>query len=60
VEAAAAPAGHGTAQRPTLDALPTEAAQGDFDITSRAAPGAPLDVVVDGDAARWPTCRRPR
>jgi glycosidase len=52
VEAAPAPAGPGTALRPTLDALPTEAAQGDFDITGRAAPGALLDVVVDGDAAR--------
>jgi glycosidase len=52
VEAAPAPAGPATAQRPSLDALPTEAAQGDFDITGRAAPGALLDVVVDGDAAR--------
>ena len=52
VEAAPAPAGPAITQRPTLDVLPTEAAQGDFDITGRAAPGALLDVVVDGDAAR--------
>lgn len=52
VEAAPAPAGPTIAQRPTLDALPAEAAQGDFSVTGRAEPGALLDVVVDGDAAR--------
>jgi Txe/YoeB family toxin of toxin-antitoxin system len=52
VEAAPAPAGPTIAQRPTLDALPAEAAQGDFSDTGRAEPGALLDVVVDGDAAR--------
>jgi glycosidase len=52
VEAAPAPAGPTTAQRPTLDALPAEPAQGDFSVTGRAAPGALLDVVVDGDADR--------
>jgi glycosidase len=41
-----------SARRPKLDPLPNEAAQGDFDITGHAAPGALLDVIVDGDGAR--------
>lgn len=52
VEAAAAPTPLGVAQRPQLDALPTEAVQADFDISGSAAPGTRLDVIVDGDAAR--------
>jgi glycosidase len=40
------------AMRPQLDALPTEPLRGDFDVTGRAAPGAALELVVDGDAAR--------
>ena len=48
----AAPAGPAAALRPKLDALRSEAARGDFDTTGRAAPGATLNVVVDGDAAR--------
>jgi len=48
----AAPAGPAAALRLKLDALHIETAQGDFDITGRAAPGAPLDVDIDGDNAR--------
>jgi hypothetical protein len=38
--------------RPQLDALPSEAVKGDFNVTGSAAPGAALDLIVDGDAAR--------
>jgi hypothetical protein len=41
--------------RPRLDPLPTEAAQGDFDIGGSAAPGAVLALIVDGDAAHAQT-----
>ncbi len=34
---------------PTLDALPAEVFVGDFAVTGRAAPGARLQLVVDGD-----------
>jgi glycosidase len=38
--------------RPRLDALLAEAAQGDFDVTGSASPGAVLELIVDGDTGR--------
>ena len=52
VQAAPAATSPASARRPKLDPLPNEAVQGDFDITGHAAPGALLDVIVDGDGAR--------
>jgi glycosidase len=52
VQAAPAATSPASAWRPKLDPLPNEAVQGDFDITGHAAPGALLDVIVDGDGAR--------
>ena len=52
VDAASTGAGPVAAGRPRLDALPTEAMQGDFDITGSAPPGTELEVIVDGDAER--------
>jgi C-terminal binding-module, SLH-like, of glucodextranase len=37
---------------PLLDGLPELPAQGDFDVSGRAAPGQALRVVIDGDVAR--------
>lgn len=37
------------APAPTLEGLPTEPARADFDVAGRAAPGAELRVVVDGE-----------
>jgi hypothetical protein len=41
-----------SAARLQLDALPGDPAQADVDITGSAAPGAALELIVDGDAAR--------
>jgi glycosidase len=52
VEAAPADGGGGADPRPQLDALPAEPLQGDFDVTGLAPPGSPVELIVDGDAAR--------
>jgi glycosidase len=52
VEAAPADGGGAADPRPQLDALPAEPLQGDFDVTGRAPPGSPVELIVDGDAAR--------
>ncbi|MFZ2990136.1 glucodextranase DOMON-like domain-containing protein, partial [Ideonella sp.] len=52
VEAAAPETALAPTVRPQLDALPSAAQQGDFEVTGRAAPGVPLDLIIDGDADR--------
>lgn len=49
---AAAEAAPAHTLRPQLGALPAEPVQGDFDVTGRSLPGAALELIVDGDAAR--------
>lgn len=40
------------ASRPTMDPLAAMPLRGDFEVSGRAAPGASLQLVVDGDIAR--------
>ncbi|OYU64922.1 MAG: hypothetical protein CFE45_44505, partial [Burkholderiales bacterium PBB5] len=52
VEAASTKTAAAATLRPLLGTLPTEAVQGDFDVNGSAPPGKPLELIVDGDAAR--------